>query len=197
MEKNFFEHGSLGHEQTLYRELLHVPLIFKLPGADSMFINKAIKMPVSIIDIMPTILGVLGIRQPDDIDGEDILSDNKMTGGLKRKCLFSERVVVKSIIDKNWKYIYHYCTQYEQLFDLVQDPEESNNLAHIKTSHTNKLKRRLLNWVSASMKSSHLIKIVQFDKDQEEKLKSLGYIQDKKDKLLNTPSWSCSVEVCH
>ena len=58
--EEFKEHGGLLHGETLYEEMVKVPLIIYLPGKKS---GKRISSQVSIIDIMPTILGKIGIKK--------------------------------------------------------------------------------------------------------------------------------------
>ncbi|MGH3921329.1 MAG: sulfatase-like hydrolase/transferase, partial [Pseudonocardiaceae bacterium] len=53
------EHGTmLAHGRSLYRELLHVPLIMRLPGGASA--GTVVDRPVQSIDLMPTILEAAG-----------------------------------------------------------------------------------------------------------------------------------------
>lgn len=65
------EHGAmLAHGRTLYRELVRVPLIVKLPrGAHA---GETIDGPVQLIDLAPTILEHLG-RPPLDLPGRSLL----------------------------------------------------------------------------------------------------------------------------
>jgi len=55
----FFEHGSIGHRSTLYPELLHIPLILRLPGAA----GGGLRVPelVRIYDLAPTLLDLCGM----------------------------------------------------------------------------------------------------------------------------------------
>jgi arylsulfatase A-like enzyme len=59
--EEFGEHGGMGHGRTLYRELLHVPLIMWAPG---LLAPKRITTPVSLLDVAPTLLDLLGLT-PD------------------------------------------------------------------------------------------------------------------------------------
>src|SRR5215203_5341496 len=66
------EHGGmLSHGRTLYRELLHVPLIVRLPG--QAFTRERIDQPVQLIDFMPTILDYLQCP-PMDVPGRSLLT---------------------------------------------------------------------------------------------------------------------------
>jgi arylsulfatase A-like enzyme len=55
--EEFYEHGGFDHGRTLYEELLHVPLIVKLPGEQT---GLRISQRVSTLDLTPTILMLLG-----------------------------------------------------------------------------------------------------------------------------------------
>ena len=66
------EHGGmLSHGRTLYRELLHVPLVMRLPG--QAFARERIDQPVQLIDFMPTILDYLHCP-PIDLPGRSLLT---------------------------------------------------------------------------------------------------------------------------
>ena len=53
------EHGGWLHDQSAYQELLHVPLIIRYP--QDRFAGRRIDDVVSLVDVMPTILGYLGV----------------------------------------------------------------------------------------------------------------------------------------
>jgi len=56
--EEFFEHGAWQHEQ-LYEECLRVPLVVRLP--DGRGAGQRIRTPVALMDVMPTVLELLGI----------------------------------------------------------------------------------------------------------------------------------------
>lgn len=66
----FFEHGGKGHQRTLYREVLHVPLIVRVPGVPA---SAAVDAPVGLVDLLPTVLGLFGAELPAGIDGTSLL----------------------------------------------------------------------------------------------------------------------------
>jgi hypothetical protein len=82
------EHGGmLSHGRTLYRELLHVPLIVRLPG--EAFAGERIDQPVQLIDFMPTILDYLQCP-PMDVPGQSLLT--LIRGEETERAAFSEHV---------------------------------------------------------------------------------------------------------
>lgn len=198
--EEFLCHGSLGHGNSLYQELIHVPLIIKQPPSYKKPIISVIDEPASIIDIMPTILGVLGITPSKKIMGKNLLEKEEWSRGQKRDYLFSEIsqwYVFNAILKNNWKYIYNTCKQEEELYDITKDHEESDNLVHQEVSIAKELRKELLNWASTSPKAPSTKKKTKPSKEIEEKLKALGYISNGEQKKPKLPPGSCNLAVCH
>jgi arylsulfatase A-like enzyme len=58
--EEFFEHGGIGHRNTLYEEVVRVPILLRLPGV--LPAGAVVAGPVSLSDVLPTVLEILGIR---------------------------------------------------------------------------------------------------------------------------------------
>jgi hypothetical protein len=70
--EEFGEHGSVGqHSHTLYDELLRVPLIVKLPRGG--FAGRTVEEQVGGIDLLPTILDVVGVASDAPFHGRSLL----------------------------------------------------------------------------------------------------------------------------
>jgi arylsulfatase A-like enzyme len=70
--EEFGEHGKIGrHFFTLYDELIHVPLIIKMPN--SQLAGQLVEKQVRGIDLLPTILGLVDIDFTPDIDGQSLV----------------------------------------------------------------------------------------------------------------------------
>jgi arylsulfatase A-like enzyme len=54
------DHGSIGHERSLQREVLEIPLFVAAPGIPP----RTVPDPVGLVDIVPTVLDLLGIQGP-------------------------------------------------------------------------------------------------------------------------------------
>jgi arylsulfatase A-like enzyme len=67
----FGEHGLIGHAKTVYDEVLHVPLVFLGPGVVPS--GKRIDTPVSLIDLMPTLLDLVGLPVPRGLQGTSLV----------------------------------------------------------------------------------------------------------------------------
>jgi arylsulfatase A-like enzyme len=72
--EEFFEHGKVGHGHSLYEELLHVPLLVRLPGAVALEGGGVhSEAEVSLVDIMPTACEILGVECPEGMEGRTLL----------------------------------------------------------------------------------------------------------------------------
>ncbi len=67
--EEFMEHGQIGHERTLFRESLKVPLIIKVPGYKPSRIDR----PAGLVDVMPTLLDLAGIQIPSRLQGRSLI----------------------------------------------------------------------------------------------------------------------------
>ena len=63
------DHGTMYHGRTLYEGEIRVPLIMRVPGAEP----RAVEMPVSNIDLAPTILDLMQIEAPGYYQGRSLL----------------------------------------------------------------------------------------------------------------------------
>ena len=66
--EELFDHGWFEHGHSVYNELLRVPLVVRGPG-----IRPARHdIPVSLLDLYPTILETFGHAVPDDVPGRSL-----------------------------------------------------------------------------------------------------------------------------
>jgi arylsulfatase A-like enzyme len=64
------ERWSPGHGHSLYQELLHVPLIIRAPGLAAS--GKRIKTPVSLLDVLPTLLAMENMQGDPQDQGRSV-----------------------------------------------------------------------------------------------------------------------------
>jgi len=94
--EEFGEHGQTGrHSHTLYDELLKVPLIVRMPGAR--FASTVVEHQVRGIDILPTVVDVLGLESLAQFEG------SSLRGLMARKKKDDERVAVSQLDTTNEK----------------------------------------------------------------------------------------------
>ncbi len=201
----FLDHGMIDHGQCLYGETVNVPLIIKLPHQQK---GEVVGQPVSLLDIMPTILTMLDITYPEQVRGEALLTKDGLVRTIPDRFLYSElekgNRKLKAIFSKEWKYIHNYKGLIEKLYDwvnyllqeegrskfsykgnaeglynLAQDPKEQVNLIYKEDSLQGKLKKQLVQWMSAAYKYPASQIEVTPTEELQEKLKALGYISEK------------------
>jgi len=129
--EEFSERGDhwIGHTRTLYQELLHVPLIMKLPGTPR---ADVVREHVGLIDLLPTIMNVIGLKSPEGCEFEGSLIDLVDHQALRDKAIISETrkdATLQSVILHGWKFIYDPETGSKELFNLDHDPVEQENVA--------------------------------------------------------------------
>lgn len=182
--EEFLEHGSIGHAHNLHRETIQVPLIIKLPYSSE---KKMVNKPINLIDVVPTMLDILDIEPPEQTVGTAALKKEGLLLFLERMFMgngepeysFAElnRVLnLKAVISSQWKYIYDYTNETEQLYNIKSDPGEITNLADKESDRCIKFKSDLLSWVSGAKKYPVAKQQVQLSNEEEEKLEALGYL---------------------
>lgn len=138
--EEFMEHGDLSHGRNLYNTSLNSPLIMYIPGIK----NKKIESLVQGIDIYPTILGLLGIKKSENLEGKNLTT--LIVGNEQDKnnrYLISQLIDQDAIRDNRWKLYIRYSSQKIELFDLKNDPKEQTDLARIKPEIVKRLQDAL------------------------------------------------------
>ncbi len=123
------EHREETHGIFLYDSTTHVPLIVKLPNERGA--GGTVEAQVRTTDIMPTILGLLGIAAPAGLDGdslEPLINGSEAAArtviGETNYPLRFGWAPLRSIRKEGFKFIE---APKPELYDLHGDPGESNN----------------------------------------------------------------------
>jgi arylsulfatase A-like enzyme len=66
--EEFLEHGRIGHEQSVQREVLDVPLIMSVPGRQA----NRVDAPVGLMDLVPTLVELLAVHSDSAFDGRSL-----------------------------------------------------------------------------------------------------------------------------
>ncbi len=137
--EEFGEHGLYGHGNHLYDEVIHTPLIIFVPGME----NKEINALTGGVDIMPTLLGLVGIKTPKQAQGKSLLPVMLGTKKSVREYAHSEGLSSTfSIRSNEWKYITNFKGN-EEFYNLKQDPGEKENLISIKPGVASEMREKL------------------------------------------------------
>jgi len=183
--EEFLDHGGFNHGHTLYAEQTRVPLVWKLP-ADEGLVSR-IGAPVEIVDVMPTLLSLLGIEKPESLQGDDLSS--LMEGAPFDEPVFSEAVVSfgggppkrgrsKSVRVGRIKAIVNVDTGRVELYDLASDPHELSPIEEGMENERKFLLTVLEEWISWNARvgvdyraGEHTLR-----EELRERLEALGYI---------------------
>jgi len=128
--EEFLEHGGVTHGKTLYRELLHVPLIARLPNGARKGRTEA--RVVQHADLLPSILDVIGVAIPPGLDGEPVLRNYGAAREVSSHLDHEGRRVV-AITGDRWTFIRTLEDRDQlghpiEIYDLHADPLEADDL---------------------------------------------------------------------
>jgi len=84
----FGEHGKWVHRNSLYEEVLRVPLIFRYSGTLPQ--GRVFDEPVDHLDVTPTILQFAGINIPPQMRGRSLAPLMKGVGPLQSRPIYAE-----------------------------------------------------------------------------------------------------------
>lgn len=145
--EEFFEHGGYKHGATIYDEIIHVPLIIKLPK-NIQYRQKCIKDLVQGIDIMPTILDILNIPLPSQAQGISLRGMWEVKKDTpKHKYVYAiSSYGLESIRSRDYKLIYHLLDNQHEFYDLKNDPQEEKNIYEERFDKAKKLEEDLSQW---------------------------------------------------
>ncbi len=121
--EQFGEHGGFLHN-GLYEELLRVPLMFDHPNLPQ---GLRLGNPVSLIDLAPTVLNMLGLPGDSQFQGRSLLGAG--TGDLASADIIGEKTGRDVALISGSAKIIISVDQLPELYDLNADPAERHNLA--------------------------------------------------------------------
>jgi arylsulfatase A-like enzyme len=121
----FYQHPrNYNHPLFIYEENVHVPALFY---SKSLFpVGIELESVTRHVDIMPSILDLIGIGDATRRDGESIFSLSKEKMAVFHTSWNDEFMGVR---DGKWKYIQRMKDSSEELYDLEADPGEKANIA--------------------------------------------------------------------
>jgi len=171
------EHGAVGY-RSLHATVTRVPVFVRLPGGGA---ARSIDVITEMIDVMPTILDLLGLEVPPAVQGHSLLpivrgegrppyiafSESARGGGERAVALGGFRLLIDGGDDA------------ARLFNLASDPTEIEDVAASEPDKVEVMRRHLDDWqkmVAAVSLDPDLRSEEPLDAETLERLKSLGYI---------------------
>lgn len=189
--EEFLEHGRVGHFLTTYQQSLRVPLIMRGPGLPQ---GLRVDVPVSLVDLAPTLLASAGLPRETGLDGLDLspLWKDPDRRPFEQRYLFGEASggvqqethlpgiypIYRSIRQGDFKLVERTLgpTREYELYDLAKDPEERRDIAAENRGHVARLAAILTERHAGSESSVPTGATIELDPEEIEQLKALGYV---------------------
>jgi arylsulfatase A-like enzyme/Tfp pilus assembly protein PilF len=175
------EHDESSHGFFIYEAATAVPLIIRFPS--SKLGGKRIITSVETIDIMPTLLQILGFPMPDEVQGQSLLPLILEKNSRQEHLAYSETYYpryhfgwseLKSLQSSQYKYI---LAPRPELYDIINDPQELYNIYTRETKIGKQFEQKL-----KSLQEEMSIEGIEekgpqkLDEASMEKLRALGYV---------------------
>lgn len=177
------DHGGLGHSQSLYDELTRIPLLFWWPRG--LPAGVRIEQPVSALDLVPTLLELLGQPPPPGLAGRSLVplwtAPAAGTPSAERRPVFLELAPPRpfrwAVVEGERKLIVDPTGAAEpELYDFAADPGEKMNLAARMPGEVERLRGLLRAWARRNPRAADQRTRDVKDEALRDELEALGYL---------------------
>jgi choline-sulfatase len=187
--EGLMEHQRMEHGLLVYEEAVRVPLLFRWPGV--LPAARRVAGPVEMVDLMPTLLAMLGLRGGTALDPQGREIGALLTGQAgsdpERACFLQRRLYDAGALEDGiavkglkfgvragrWKYIVAPEEGTQELYDLAEDPDEARNVLASHEAEAAKLAADLAAWERRFARENASQEISEEDR---ERLRALGYV---------------------
>jgi hypothetical protein len=173
--ESFSEHGEYAHGVFLYDTTLRIPFLIAGPGVPT---NLRVKQQARTIDLLPTLLDLLGGKASPDVQGASLkpaFTGKEVAAGSYSETMFPKLNLgwaeLRSIRTQRWKYIR---APRPELYDLLQDPGEASNVAASHPVEVKQLEAQLSAVTGSG--DSEKVEPSAVDSRTLQQLRSLGYL---------------------
>jgi arylsulfatase A-like enzyme len=149
--EGFGEHGIEFHGYHLYWPQTKVPLTIRIPGIPP----QRITMPASHVDLLPTLVNLVGGSPKPDMFGRSLLGE--ITGQappnadrtIFQEVVFEGPTEIRSAVSKKWHLIFNMIPDNTlELYHLENDPEENQDVWG--KVEAKKIHAELLSWIDGA-----------------------------------------------
>ncbi|MCY3964082.1 MAG: sulfatase [Acidobacteria bacterium] len=183
------EHGYWGHGKNVHWPNARIPMILAGPGVPK---GRRVQARVGVIDVLPTLLDLLGVETPEEVEGRSlapfrtggdggdtpryVIGDkhSALTAKSRRNAPYEDPLQI-SLEVNGAKVLHDFSKRRTTYFDLTADPREERPLDKPPVDLVPPLGRRLVNWYRDLEKYEAKSGTV-LSEDDIKQLKSLGYI---------------------
>ncbi len=180
--EEFREHGGLMHGTTLYEESVRIPLLLVGTGVPA---GRVVTDPVSIVDIAPTVLDVVGLPPEPRFEGRSLLGDLAPTPGSSHDVVLEllptgrgvdTRRHAAGLLHDGLKVLMGPLGGRPEAYDLRHDPRETRQDPPALAAETPVLRARLAERLGVfAASASTTAETVPLDDAQRARLRALGY----------------------
>jgi len=186
--EEFWDHGGDGHRFSLHYEVNRIALMLSGPG-----IRPGVRSEnVSGVDVLPTLLDLIGAPPPDLVDGRSLSplllsgsGEDALRAELGSRPLLAHRAHRHSpdkelwaVVVGPWRLIV--TPDGSQLYDLRSDIQEIRDLSGIETQQVAVLQAELDRFRAATPVERVETKVL-LDSEDLRALRALGYVEDEDD----------------
>ena len=182
--EGFDEHGFVWHGQTVYEELIALPLIVRAPSITQG--SSIFPQACSQVDVAPTIIELAGLSMPATFDGRPLVSIFSREEA-RRRAVYSEFIDQPEHERKAARYGSMKCIsatkkQAAELYDLSSDPGEQHDLASERPRVLKELLERVGSWrgqqtaLAARLRTGKR-STTAMSGEMTERLRTLGYME--------------------
>ncbi|HMB69209.1 MAG TPA: sulfatase [bacterium] len=183
--EEFLSRGWLGHTNSLYDELMRVPLVVRDPRHAA----RVEQRPTSVVGVTPTVLELLGVSADAEFQGESFAGG--VTGGesdwsdeLLLEVDFhpdseqndDKRATLQGLRRDDWKIVRDTTTDDRLLFDLERDPLERQDRTGEEAERAEEMTRALAARAAWAARGALTPDSLEVDESQHERLRALGYV---------------------
>lgn len=153
---------------TFYDDVLHIPLLIK----DPKLTQKHIKGLVEQVDLLPTIINLLGLQAPDNISGKSLtplilagkgINQYVFAGSIftpnSNNIFYSKKTGIETVRSRQWKLITETIfnsdgtsSKSAELYDIAKDKEELSSLVNTRPDMLKQLQTILSDWAGNMLK---------------------------------------------
>lgn len=170
------EHREQSHGFFVYDATVQIPLIVAGPAVSP----RVVPDQVRIIDVMPTVLDLVGVAPPAGVQGTSLRPS--LDGQRQELLAFSESWYprfhygwseLQAVRDGAFKFI---LAPTRELYDVAKDPGELTNLASADQARADRMERALRALVAQTTRAGAVKGPQAVDPAAEQRLRALGYV---------------------
>lgn len=187
----FGEHGGWLHDQSLYEELVRVPLLVRLPRDEE---GHQVDAPATLLDVAPTLLERVGAPTDSSLRGRTlapVLRNGDALVPREGPLLIAQRINRKkfyrpfheqrgelnvALRQGRWKGIWNPEPRRFELYDLAEDPREKENVADRHRTRAEAWQERAERRLQGCATETRGPAEAELDPESREQLRALGYI---------------------